>query len=101
MSANTYDIGDTVRVFVEWTDTDGVLIDPTALTFKLQRPGGVSVETYVYPAALGLIRDSAGKFHFDVPVMDSGGHYYRWESAGPIGKGAVENYFKVRESYFE
>lgn len=97
MSANTYDVGDLVRVSTVFTDAilEGA-IDPDVVKLSVKTPDG-DVVTYVYGTDAIVERDSLGNFHADLDVDQSGTWVYRWWSTGD-GQGASENYFKVREA---
>lgn len=76
-----YDIGDVARLSVEFKDVAGVLTDPTVVTLTVQAPS--NVQSTPTP-----IRDSAGKYHYDLPVTQSGVYFYRYVGTGAVS--AVE-----------
>lgn len=77
----TYDVGDVVPVTAEFT-VGGIFTDPTTVTLKIRRPSGV-IDTKVYGVDAGVIRDSAGKFRYDIAVDEPGIWHYRWVGTGP------------------
>ena len=97
--ANIYDIGDAVRVTVRFTDPDKTLIDPSTITGKFKNLSKVTT-TYVYGVDAELVKKETGVYYIDIPVDTSGSWYYRYEATG-THIGAVEGYFKVRESEFD
>lgn len=95
--ANTYDVGDLVRVSAAFT-SGGSAIDPTAVTAKVRDPSG-NVTTLVYLTDGALVRDAAGAFHTDVNADEAGVWTYRFASTG-TGQAAAEGTFRVRASAF-
>jgi len=93
--ANTYDIGDLVRIANTFKDSTGTLIDPTAVFVKYRTPAGVTT-TLTYGVDLALVRDSLGTYHADVSITAAGTWAYRWYSTG-TGQGSEEHYFEVRQ----
>lgn len=89
--ANTYDIGDSVRISGAFTQS-GTPIDPGAVTLKVELPDGTST-TYTYPAT--MTKDSTGNYHVDISITQRGTYNYRWVSTGG-GAAAQENWFQVR-----
>lgn len=89
--ANTYDIGDVVRISSAFTQLT-VPIDPSTVTLKLTLPDG-SQNTYTYPAT--ITKDSTGTYHVDLGITQRGTHRYRWSSTGG-GAAAEEDWFQAR-----
>lgn len=98
MSANSYDVGDVVRVTGAFTNSAGTATDPTTVKHKFTTPAGVTT-TYTHGTDAQLVKDSTGNYHVDIDVTAKGKWRYRWEGLGS-GKSALEGYFEVRESYF-
>ena len=91
--ANTYDVGDVVRVTGTFT-VGGTNTDRTAVTLKVKDPGGV-VDTYTY--ALSQVTKSAvGIYYKDLSIDEAGVWRYQW-----VGSGACvameEEWLEVRE----
>ena len=97
--ANIYDIGDAVRATVRFTDTSGTLVDPTTVVGKFKNPSN-AITVYTYGVDSELVKSETGVYYMDIPVNAAGLWYYRYESTG-THIGAVEGYFKVRESEFD
>jgi hypothetical protein len=89
--ANTYDIGDVVRISAAFTQNT-VPIDPGAVTLTVEPPVGTST-TYTYPAT--MTKDSTGNYHVDLAITQRGTYQYRWTSTGG-GAASEENWFQVR-----
>ncbi len=96
MTVNTYQRGDLVRISGEFRDLLGVLIDPSTVTLKVEKPAG-TITTYTYPAT--VIRDALGKYHVDVNIDATKGWRYRWETTG-TGQAAEEGQFIVEPTEF-
>lgn len=88
--ANTYDIGDLVRLTGTFSGTDGTLVDPTTVVLKIKPPGG-SVST-VTPT-----RESTGVHYHDYTPSAHGTHLYRFEGTG-AAQAAEDSVFYVRKS---
>lgn len=95
--ANTYDVGDLIRVSAAFT-SGGDAIDPTTVTAKVKAPTG-TITTLVYGVDGGLVKDSAGNYHTDISAAEVGTYAYRFQSTG-TGQAAAEGAFRVRESAF-
>lgn len=96
--ANTYLVGDIVRLTGAWVDIDGVSIDPTTVKLKIKDPFGV-VTTLVYGTDVGLVRDATGSYHYDLSLTLARQWTYRFESTG-TGQAAKEGTIVVAESAF-
>lgn len=95
--ANTYDVGDLIRVSAAFTSS-GAALDPTALTARYKTPSGATT-TLVYGTDAGLVKDSTGNYHVDVSATEAGVWYYRFASTG-TGQAASESAFRVRATAF-
>jgi len=91
--ANTYDVGDSVRISGSFTVLN-VATDPTAVLMKVKKPGATESTVYDYGQAQ-VVKDSTGKFHVDIIIDRSGRWYYRWEGTGAC-YAASEDSFMVR-----
>lgn len=92
MAINTFDVGDQVRLIGSFKDITNTLTDPTVVTVRVKTPSGI-VTT---PAAT---QASAGIYHVDVTLDESGTWWYRFEGTGAV-VAAEENAFNVRDSHF-
>ena len=90
------DVGDIIRLYADFTDVDGQLIDPDSLTVRVKKPDKTT-DSYLYPGEVNRIE--RGRFFLDVDVTMSGTWMYRWEAIG-AGQSAAERTFCARESYF-
>lgn len=95
---NLYDVGDEVRVTGTFTDADGNVQDPTALTFKFTDPSGNTV-TYTYGTDAELVKSGTGVYYVDIDIDESGTWWFRFAATG-AGRAADEAYFLVEESRF-
>lgn len=96
--ANTYDIGDVVRVTATFTNSSGAAADPTAILMKQKDPTPTTT-TYTYLTDVALVKDSTGVYHVDVYPTIAGTWYYRFEGTGTV-QAASENSFIVNPSKF-
>lgn len=86
-----YDVGDVVVLRARFL-VDDVLTDPTTVDVRVLAPAGFETHPVV-------VRDGAGIYHADVPILFSGLWRYRWVGTGGAA-GAEEGFFEVRESAF-
>lgn len=99
MTLGVYQIGDFVRVDIEFRDEAGALVDPSSNTLKATTPAGVTT-AYVFGVASNVVRDAVGTFHGYVDVLAQGGKWlFRWESIG-TAQAAQESLFLVEPSDF-
>lgn len=94
-----YTKGDDVSVYADFTDRNGALINPTAVTCKTKNPAGAIV-TYVYGADVALVRESTGKYRLEIAATISGRWTYRFEASG-VGMSAGEGQFFVENSLMD
>ena len=94
--ANSYDIGDRVRVSLAFSDDASKPADPTTVRGRFRDPSGV-VTTYIYPT--NVTKDSVGNYHFDIDPDADGEWRYRGEGEGAV-RAAAEGRFSVRDSAF-
>lgn len=93
MAANTYDVGDVVRITGSFAQS-GSAVDPSAVTLTYRTPAGALV-TLTYGTDAALERTAAGAYRVDLPVTQTGTYQYRWVSTG-TGAAAEEGRFIVR-----
>ena len=86
--ANTYDIGDQVRLSVAFTNSAGVATDPTTVTITIRKPD----QTTSTPTAL---TSATGTWYTDVTLDQTGNWYYRFAGTGAL-VAAEEGEFYVR-----
>lgn len=87
----SYTIGDTARVSGAFDALDGTATDPTTVTCMIRTPAGVET-SYAYGAS-AVVRDSAGRYHYDVALTAAGRWIYRWKGTGSLvaaGEGFVD-----------
>ena len=95
---NEYDVGDLVRVTLQFTDSSSQPADPSTVRGKLRDPAGQTT-TYVFGTDPELIQDSSGTYHFDIDVATPGEWRYRGEGTGAV-QAASEGRFSARDSAF-
>jgi hypothetical protein len=91
-----YDKGDLVRLSAAFT-VAGVATDPTTVTLKVQDPSG-NEATYTY--ALGQVtKDSAGAYHYDLAIDETGLWTYRWAGTGAVVTAGEANLYARRSAF--
>lgn len=90
--ANTYDIGDVVRLTATFRSTGSALKDPTAVTFTYGDPAG-SWTTEIYGGG-NVTHPSTGAYRLDIIPDSAGVWIYRVNSTGVVTT-ASESYFRV------
>ena len=96
--ANTYDVGDQIRVTATFTNSTSTTTDPTAITCKHKDPGG-TITSLVYITDAEVVRSTKGVFYTDVTLDETGTWYVRWAGTGAC-VAAAEHYWLVRKSEF-
>lgn len=80
---NTYQINNPARLTVDFTLlADGSQVDPSTVTLLVLDPFSNSTE-YVYGSS-GIVKDSNGKYHYDLSLTVTGYYYYQWEGSGNV-----------------
>lgn len=90
--ANSYDLGDVVRLTATFTDTGGTPADPTAVTFTYGDPAG----SWTTETSTGsVLNPSTGVYTLDIYPDSAGVWSYKVNSTGTI-QTAAESYIRVR-----
>ena len=89
-----FDIGDTIRVSVLFTDILDAAADPTTVQLRIEEPDG-TVTTFTLAAAT-VTRASLGNFHRDIALDSSGTWRYEFLGAGAVAA-MDDGTFKVAE----
>lgn len=92
-TANTYDVGDVVRITGTFRSTAGVLSDPSKVTIKYEDPS--ANVTTVTSTGASVINPSTGVFYTDIVPDEVGVWEYRIYSTGNITS-STEDWFRVR-----
>lgn len=76
--------GDVVRVTTSpgFTNAAGAPADPTTVRLKWRRFDAVT--TWTYGVDSQVVKDSVGVYHADIPVIDPGTYFFRWEGTGAV-----------------
>ena len=86
---SAHNLGDLVRLVGVFKATaTGEVQDPTVVNVSIRRPSG-QVNTYTYLTDAAVIRDSAGRYHYDLTAEVPGAFFYRWWSTG-TGQAGIE-----------
>ena len=80
---NIYDKGDMVRIASNFKDIAGADVDPTTIIFRIKQPDG-TVEALTYETDPEVVRDSTGKYHYDLSLDQAGEYQYRVEGLGDV-----------------
>ena len=96
---NTYDVGDTVKLYTStpFTDNDtDEALDPDTVNFLVREPGGTTT-TYVYGTDTEVVRNGTGDFEMIVRPDAAGVWRYRIEGLNASGDAisAQEGSFEV------
>ena len=94
--ANTYEIGDLIRVTGTFTNAAGTNIDPDVVKGKYQDPSGTET-TDSSPT-----NSAVGVYYFDIDADEAGQWHLRiyGATAGGAAQGAAESTFEVSASEF-
>jgi len=86
----SYRSGQTVRVSAEFKNLNGDLLDPTKVVLIITN------SQFATDYSPEVIRDSLGKYHFDLLLDEPDGHYvYHWEGHSADFEAVGEQSFYV------
>jgi len=90
---NSYDIGDAVKLYGDFTNPDtGLYVDPAGeISVTIRKPDGTETK-YTYPAE--AVRAATGQYFYTIVVDQAGDWFYRWAGAGQAQE---EKRFYVKE----
>lgn len=102
--ATTYDIGDEIRAHGKFSTSTaaadlGNYIDPTLVTFKMDKPDGSSTSDTLATGTTSstlIKRLSTGEFYVDIITTAAPIYEWRWSSTGNIDT-SQEDWFSVRD----
>lgn len=80
-----------MRVSVSFTDTNGVLTDPGAVSVAAQKPDG----TTLTPAPTAT-KDAVGKYHADIDTTGLAGVWHYWFSGTTPLQAVADGTFNVK-----
>lgn len=78
--ANQYLVGSMPTTSVKFTDTAGVLTDPTIVTLTIRKPDGTETAYTASP----VVHDGAGLYHADIPLTMAGRWLWKWNGDGAV-----------------
>jgi len=81
--ANTYLLGQQIRLSAAYKNSAGAAADPTTVTFKIKSPAGTTT-TLVYGTDAAAVKDSTGNYHVDRTPDAAGEWSYKFIGAGTI-----------------
>lgn len=92
----TYDIGDTVRFSVAFTNAAGAAADPTTISATVKDPSGNTAD---YTYALATVSKSAtGSYYVDISIDEAGTWWCRWVSTGDPAQAAEQRAYTQRSA---
>jgi hypothetical protein len=97
MATNNYPIGDGFRLEARFK-VDGVLTDPSTVTFQLKDPDDI-ITTYVYGTDAELVKTGVGIYYMDITVTKPLKWWYRIVGTGTV-IAAMEHPFVGIQSQF-
>jgi hypothetical protein len=93
---SAYQRGQSVRLYVAFTNDVGVAANPTTVTCEVEEPDGTET-TYTTPT---ITNPSTGTFQLIVVPDQSGMYTYRWEGTTGTSVAVDEDQFHVLGSVF-
>ncbi len=90
---NSYDVGETVRITVTFTDSNGTAADPDTVTCKVLDPSGNQSTPSVSTSGTGV-------YYADVTIDEAGAWVYRFEGTGTLPDAADEHQFLAENTEF-
>jgi hypothetical protein len=94
----SYAIGQQARVSAEFRDPANVLTDPTTVKLKVRAPTGPE-QTFVFGSS-SIVRDSLGKYHYDLALTSGGDWIVKWVSRGVLTTASPETPIRVDPTRF-
>lgn len=91
--------GVAVYVSTTFTNTAGVLVDPTGVVFKWKIKNG-SATTLTYGVDAALVKDTTGVYHVTFTPSTAGIYYIQWTTTGTDLVSAWEGTVVITESNF-
>lgn len=88
-------VGEAARSSIAIVDPQGMPADPASLRIKVRSPAG-TVTVIAYGTG-EIVRDGAGRYHYDFVLAAPGVWITRWESDAP-NAGAAEGELFVKRS---
>lgn len=95
MTTPAFDVGDTRRLIVTFTNLAGVVTDPTGVTFSCKKPDGTST-AYTYPTDAQVGRISTGVYYVDFAITLVGRHVFRFAGTGAVATAETGEFYARR-----
>lgn len=81
--ANNYELNDSVKVTVQFTDENGDPADPTTVTGEFKTPSDVTT-VYTFGVDSELVKTGVGAYEFVITANEAGTWFYEFEGSGSI-----------------
>jgi hypothetical protein len=94
-----YQLGQSVKLSVTFTDAAGAPANPTTVTCKVEEPDGTET-TYTVSSTPAITNPVTGTFQLVIVPDQSGMHTYRWQGTTGTSVAVDENQFSVLLSAF-
>lgn len=78
MAIDVFDVGDRKRIQATFLASDGIGLNPTAVTLRVAKPDGTLAD--LAPVADGVV----GIYHCDVTFDQAGRWDFRWAGTGAV-----------------
>ncbi len=100
VTVNSYVLGAIPRLRATFTDSDGAVMDPSVVLFKIIEPDDeATVTEYEYGTDAELVREEAGIYYVEWTTRVAGDHCYRFDGTGNV-RAASERHFTVAPGCF-
>lgn len=96
---SAYNLGQSVKLYVDFTDANGAAANPTTVRCKVQKPDGTEA-TYTSASSPAVTNPSTGRFQLILSADQSGMWTYRWEGDTGTTTPRDEEQFHVLRSEF-
>lgn len=89
----------TLQITTAFRDADGVLVDPTTVTFETISPCG-GTASYVYGTDDEVTKSATGRYAAEIVPDEPGRWFYRWVTTGSGTAIVIEGDFLIQDSPF-
>jgi hypothetical protein len=99
MKADVIYSNQSIRIKAKIRDVDGVLTDPSNITFELERPNDTEYTVYGTGTTPAVTKESTGIWYIDLEVDTPGKWKYSWFTLGTVTS-SWKGFFQVEDARY-